>query len=66
MKIKRKYNAKILYFDFSFCFGKFGVLFTEYEKKFSKVDHNISKKELEVLWTQIPLPLLTKRKTKSA
>ena len=35
----------ILHLDFLFYFGKFGVLFKDYEKIFSKFDHHICKKE---------------------
>ena len=39
-------------------FGKFGVIFVDYETNFSKCDHYISENKL-VLQTQIPMHFLT-------
>ena len=53
-----------LYFDYSSYFGKCGFLFKDHENVISKFESHISKKELNVFPTQIPLCFLTQRKPK--
>ena len=56
----------LLHLDFKFYFGKFGVLFTDNEKKKSNFVIISVKMELVGLLTQIPLSFLTQCMTENA
>ena len=58
----------IHYSDFSFCFVKFGVLFTDYEDILSIFDHLCKRKKkcIEVLPTLIPWRFQAQQKAKNA